>query len=40
VADEEGRSYWRKQFVDVTVARPPATNRHAKAMYCDVVKGS
>ena len=36
----EGRSYWRKRFVDFTVARPPAMNGLAKATHYDVVKGS
>jgi hypothetical protein len=35
-----GRSYWRKRFVDFTVARPPAMNGWVKATHCDVVKGS
>jgi hypothetical protein len=39
VAAGEGRGHWRKQFVEATVARPPATSRRTKAMYCDVVNG-
>jgi hypothetical protein len=39
VAAGEGRSYWCKQFVDVTVARLPATTQLSKAAKCDVVNG-
>jgi hypothetical protein len=39
VAAGEERGHWRKQFVEATVARPPATSRRTKAMYCDVVNG-
>jgi hypothetical protein len=39
VAAGEGRGHWRKQFVEATVARPPTTSRHTKAMYYDVVNG-
>jgi hypothetical protein len=35
----KGRGHWRKQFVEATVARLPATSRRTKAMYCDMVNG-
>jgi hypothetical protein len=35
----EGRSYWCKQFVDVTVARLPATTQLSKAAKCNMVNG-
>jgi hypothetical protein len=38
VAVEEGRGYWRKQFVAFTVASSPAMNGWAKVTHCDVVK--
>jgi hypothetical protein len=34
----EGRSYWRKQFVDVTVASSWATNGLCIVINCDVVR--
>jgi hypothetical protein len=37
MAAGEGRSYWCKQFVDVTVARLPTTTQLSKAAKCDVV---
>jgi hypothetical protein len=33
------RGRWPVNFVEATVARPPATSRRTKAMYYDVVNG-
>jgi hypothetical protein len=38
VAAREGRSYWRKQFVDVTVASSWETNGLCIVISCDVVR--
>ena len=38
MAAGEGRSYWHKQFVDVTVASSWATNGLCIVINCDVVR--
>jgi hypothetical protein len=40
VAAGEGRSYWRKKFVDVTVASSWVTNGLCVVISCDVVRWS
>jgi hypothetical protein len=36
--DRRGRGYWRKQFVDITVARSWETNGLCIVINCDMVR--